>query len=319
MLRNVAVFISEGQQAFEMAVLCEVFGLDRTSDGVPNFDFAVCSLKPGIVTTSAGFEILTKHGIERLAAAELIAIPAAMGDIRGRPPDALIQALNDAVRRGSRVMSVCSGAFTLAAAGLLDGRPATTHWMYTDILATRYPSIKVNRDVLYVDDGEVLTSAGTAAGIDLCLHIVRKEFGAAVANKIARRMVVAPHRDGGQAQFIEKPMGDPVPGQDLQPVFNWALEHLDAAVTVAELARRAHMSARTFARRFAAVTGTTPHKWLVAQRAALAERMLEETDHGVELVAQRSGFGSAAALRHHFSQRRGTSPRSYRQTFRDSS
>jgi transcriptional regulator GlxA family with amidase domain len=230
MLRNVAVFIADGQHAFELGVVCEVFGLDRTSEGIPNFDFAVCSLKPGAIRTNAGFEIRTKHGIDRLATADLIAIPA-WRDINERPPDALIQALNDAVQRGSRVMSVCSGAFVLAAAGLLDGRPATTHWMYADALAMRYPSIKVNRNVLYIDDGEVLTSAGTAAGIDLCLHIVRQAFGAAVANKVARRMVIAPHRDGGQAQFIETPMGDLAPGQDLQPVLNWALEHLDAART----------------------------------------------------------------------------------------
>jgi transcriptional regulator GlxA family with amidase domain len=213
---------------------------------------------------------------------------------------------------------VCSGAFVLAAAGLLDGRRATTHWMYTDDLAAMYPEVKVDPDVLYVDEGDVLTSAGTAAGIDLCLHVVRQDFGAEIANAVARRMVVPPHRDGGQAQFVDEPVPDG-PGIDLfGDTLAFMQEHLDEPLSVDDLAARAAMSPRTFARRFRASTGTTPHKWLVRQRVLLAQRLLETTDLPIDRVAERCGFGSAAGLREHFSRQVRTSPLSYRRTFRAS-
>jgi transcriptional regulator GlxA family with amidase domain len=255
--------------------------------------------------------------MERLVSADLIAIPG-WRDIDERPPEALLEALRQAVARGARVMSVCTGAFVLAAAGLLDGRRATTHWREAGILAERYPAVDVDPNVLYIDDGLVLTSAGTAAGIDLCLHLLRLEHGATVANAVARRMVVPPHRDGGQAQYIETPMVDHHRGDDLTAVLAWAQANLEQSLTVADLARRANMSDRTFARRFVAVAGTTPHQWLTAQRVEMAQRLLEETEHGVEVVAQQTGFGTAAMLRHHFSHHRGISPQLYRRTFRRS-
>jgi transcriptional regulator GlxA family with amidase domain len=219
------------------------------------------------------------------------------------------------VERGARVLSVCSGAFVLGAAGLLDDRRCTTHWMHVEQLAQEFPRAKVDRDVLYVEDGLVLTSAGTAAGIDLCLHLVREEQGASVANAVARRMVVPPHRDGGQAQFVESPVPEPDRGDPLEEVLVWATANLQRDLTVESLAALAHMSPRTFARRFRAETGTTPHRWITGQRVAFAQRLLEETDETVDAVAARTGFGSSANLRHHFSERLRTTPQAYRATF----
>ncbi|MGI8681894.1 MAG: helix-turn-helix domain-containing protein [Mycobacteriales bacterium] len=315
MLRNVAVPVADGVAAFELGVMCEVFGLDRSAQGLPRFDFAVCAVEEPPLRTTSGFLIDTPYRLERLAEADLIAVPAWRIDER-RFPEPLLQALRDAVDRGARVMSVCSGAFVLAAAGLLDGRRATTHWMYADRLAADYPDVRVDRDVLYVDDGQVLTSAGTAAGIDLCLHVVRQELGATVANAIARRMVVPPHRDGGQAQYVEAPVPDLGRGDQLDHVLAWAVEHLAEPLTVEDLAARALMSPRTFARRFRGATGTTPHHWLLGQRVLVAQRLLEAGELSVEAIAGVCGFGSAATLRQQFTRWRGTSPQAYRRTFR---
>jgi transcriptional regulator GlxA family with amidase domain len=315
MLRNVAVAVCDQVAAFELGVLSEVFGLDRTADGFPGYDFAVCAVEPPPLRTSSGFTIDTPHGIDRLRSADLIAI-AAWRDPDERPPERLLAELRAAVDRGARVMSVCTGAFVLAAAGLLDGRRATTHWRHAAALAERYPLIEVDPDVLYVDAGPVLTSAGTAAGIDLCLHIVRTEHGAGVANALARRMVVPPHRDGGQAQFVETPVRVHRRGDELSEVLDWALERLDEPLPVEDMAARALMSTRTFARRFRAVTGETPHRWLLLQRLLLAQRLLEEGDEPVEEVARLAGFGSPVSLRQHFARWRGTSPQRYRRTFR---
>src|SRR5439155_24609056 len=232
------------------------------------------------------------------------------------PAEELLVELRRAHARGARLVSVCTGAFTLAAAGLLDGRRATTHWMHADELARRYPKVEVDPGVLYVDDGDILTSAGTAAGIDLCLHIVRLDFGAEIANYVARRMVVPPHRDGGQAQFVADPVPDLAPEDPFAPTLVWVMEHLHEPLVVDDLARRSAMSPRTFARRFRAVTGTTPHQWLLRQRVLLAQRLLETTDDPVERVAERCGFGSAAALRQQFQRVVRTSPLAYRRTFR---
>jgi len=313
-LHSVAAVVLDGVSPFELGVICEVFGIDRSPQGLPRFDFAVCAADPAPLRTKTGFTIDTPHRLDRLETADLIAV-APPGPPTRDYPDELLAALRRAVERGARVMSVCSGAFVLGAAGLLDGRPCTTHWMYTDLLAARFPAAKIDPDVLYVDDGEVLTSAGTAAGIDLCLHVVRSEYGAGVANAFARRMVVPPHRDGGQAQYVETPV--PVSSADtLTDLLAWIAANLHRELTVDALAARAHMSPRTFARRFRAETGTTPHHWITGQRMLLAQRMLEETEETVDAVARHCGFGNAAALRHHFLRRRGTTPQAYRRTFR---
>jgi transcriptional regulator GlxA family with amidase domain len=313
-IRRVVVPVLDGLFPFELGVLCEVFGLDRPDDPLlPTFDFALCAPQPGRVRTASGFTIDVEHGLDRLADADLIAVPAIRRS--AEVPDELARQLREAVARGARVMSVCSGAFILGEAGLLDGRACTTHWTYADELARRFPAARVNPSVLYVDDGGVLTSAGTAAGIDACLYLVRKEFGERVATRLARRMVVPPHRDGGQQQYVETPL-PPVQADTLQETLAWMTGHLAEELTVEGLAERAHMSARTFARRFRAETGTTPHHWLTGQRVLLAQRLLEESDHSVDTVADLAGFGSAAVLRHHFVRRVGTTPQAYRRTFR---
>jgi transcriptional regulator GlxA family with amidase domain len=313
MLRKVAVAVGQRVSAFELGVVCEVFGTDRSQDGLPVYEFRVCAVEPAPLVTDGGFSIDTPYGIDELATADLIAIPAWNTDCE--PPPALLDALRAAVERGARVMSVCTGAFVLAAAGLLDGRRATTHWLHAAELARRYPAIDVDANVLYVDEGPVLTSAGTASGIDLCLHILREEHGAAVANAVARRMVVPPHRDGGQAQYIEAPMVEHDRGDDLAVVLDWVQANLNQPFGVDLLARRANMSLRTFNRRFTATTGTAPHRWLITQRVGLAQRLLEQTDLDVEQVAEQTGFGTAATLREHFARQRGTSPQAYRRSF----
>jgi AraC family transcriptional regulator, transcriptional activator FtrA len=311
-LTNVAVAVLPRVAPFELGTICEVFGMDRTEMGVPAFDFAICAERPGEpLPTKAGFSITAPHGFDRLAEADLVAVPASGGRDY---PEALLQALRDAVDRGAWVLSVCSGAEVLAASGILDGRRCTTHWMHAADLAARHPAVTVELDVLYVEDGTILTSAGTAAGIDACLHLVRRELGSEVAATIARRMVVPPQREGGQRQYVESPV--PHVGADtLQPVLEWALEHLDQDLSVAALARRAMMSERTFARRFRAETGSTPYHWVTGQRVLLARRMLESTTASVEQVAARCGLGTAAILRHHFTRVVGTSPQAYRRSF----
>jgi len=315
MLRRVAVAVLDKVAPFELGVLCEVFGTDRSAaDGFPRYDFAVCSPDGRPVRTSSGFMITPHADLEPVETADLVAVPAHPFDTSS-PPE-LSKALQRAVQRGALVMSVCSGAFVLGEAGLLDGRRCTTHWRYADELAARFPLAKVQCDSLYVEDGPVFTSAGTAAGIDLCLHLVRKVHGSAVATKLARRMVVPPQRPGGQAQFIEAPVPRRPDAATLQPLLSWLISNLEAQSTVEDLATRVHMAPRTFARRFRAETGTTPHDWLTAQRVLLARRLLEETDLGIETIAARAGFGEAAALRHHFLRRLGATPHRYRATFR---
>jgi transcriptional regulator GlxA family with amidase domain len=311
-LTNVAVLALDGVAPFEFGTVCEVFGTDRSSAGIPRADFAVVGLEAGPVTTSLGMVMTAPHGLDRLAEADLIAVPAC-GD--GPVPEPVLAALRAAVDRGARVVSLCTGAFVLAQAGLLDGRRATTHWLYAKELAQRYPDVTLEPDVLYVEDGPVVTSAGTAAGIDACLHIVRQEWGAAAANYIARRMVVPPHRQGGQAQYIEEPVVE-CASDSLAPLLDWVVEHLDEDITVDDLARRAAMSPRTFARRFRAETGVTPYNWLLNQRVMRAQHLLESSHEPVERIADLVGFGSAALMRHHFQRVRGTTPQAYRRTFR---
>ncbi len=314
-LSNVVALVSDGFSAFELAVVCEVFGLDRSDQGLPVFDFAVVAVEEPPLRCNQGFTIDTPHRMDRASTAELLVVPS-WRSLDERPPEPLLQAIRDAVARGARVLSVCSGAFALAAAGVLDGRRATTHWRYAEAFAARYPQIHVDPDVLYVDEGDVITSAGTAAGIDACLHVLRQEHGVAVANAVARRMVVPPFREGGQAQYVEAPV--PIPrhsGTDvLAALLDWVTQHLHEELAVDDLARRAHMSPRTFARRFVEATGTTPHKWVLAQRVGHAQRLLEQ-GLAVEEVARRAGFGSAATLRSAFARERGTSPSAYARCF----
>lgn len=319
-LSNVAVVVVHDFQPFEFGLICEVFGIDRTDEGLPAYEFSVVAGEPGPLRSQNDFTLQPRHGLERLAEADLIALPAVCeGRLGGAPfPEPLLQALRDAVERGARVLSVCSGAFILGEAGLLDGRRCTTHWRHADELARRYPAAKVDPDVLYVDDEPVISSAGTAAGIDACLYIVRKEQGSRVANGIARRMVVPPHRDGGQAQFVGQPVAPTCDGA-MGELLDWLRGNLAQPLTVRQLAARAHMSERTFARRFVHDTGTTPQRWLIGQRILLAQEMLEETDETVDAIAERAGFGNATAMRHHFRLWRGTTPNAYRRMFRGDS
>ena len=313
MLRNVAVLILPNVASFELGVFAEVFGVDRSDENLPVYDFAVCSPGGETVRTSEGFWVTPTHGLSRLDDADLIGVGAMGTDVQPGPD--VIAALKRAEARGAWLVSACSGAFVLARAGLLDGRRCTTHWRYTDLLAATVPSADINPDVLYVQDGRVVTGAGTAAGIDACLHVIRAEYGTTVANGVARRMVVPPHRDGGQRQYVQSPVVA-ADADTLAPLVEWIQENLDCEINVEVLARRAHLSPRTFARRFLAETGSTPHQWVTGQRLELAERLLEDGDEPVELVASRSGFGSAAVLRHHFQRHRGTTPQAYRRAFR---
>ena len=328
MLRNVAVVLVNGFMPFEFGTVCEVFGVDRSDDGLPRYDFAVVAGEPAPLR-ALEFTIYPAHGLERLAEADLIALPAVSDERLSLPagspacspdsarqfPEDLLEALRSAVDRGARVLGVCSGAFILGDAGLLNDRRCTTHWRNAAELARRYPRAKVDPDVLYVDDDPVITSAGTAAGIDACLYLVRKEQGSRVANGIARRMVVPPHRDGGQAQYVVQPVAPACDGS-LQDLLEWLRAHLDQPLTVRQLAARANMSERTFARRFVADTGTTPQRWLIGQRILLAQQLLEESDETVDAIADHTGFGNATALRHHFRLWRGTTPNAYRRLFR---
>jgi transcriptional regulator GlxA family with amidase domain len=314
MLKNVAAVLLNDVHPFELGVLSEVFGLDRSDDGLPVYDVAAVSAEGPTLPTHAGFTISTPYGLERLADADLIAISTGDSYPTREYPEELLAALRSAVDRGARVLSVCTGAFVLGAAGLLDGRRCTTHWRHVDDLAERFPGALVDENVLYVQDGTIVTGAGSAAGLDAALHLMRQQFGARTAANAARRMVVPPHRSGGQAQFIARQIPD-CEAETLGPLLAWIIENLAEDLSVDELARRSHMSPRTFARRFRAETGTTPHTWVTGQRVQAAEELLELTDHSVDWIADEVGFGNAATLRHHFTRARGVSPQQYRRTF----
>jgi len=291
--------------------VCEVFGVDRSDSGGPCFEFTIAAADPGPVRTSLGYDMVIENGLEVAATADLIAVPAhAIENIDER----YLEVIRAAEARGAWVLSVCSGAFALAQAGILTGRKATTHWMHASKLQRLFPATTVDADVLFVEDRKVVTSAGTAAGIDAALHIVRKELGASATNVIARRMVVPPQRDGGQSQYIETPVQE-CSNDSIALVAEWMIEHIDEDLTVDQLARKALMSSRTFARRFRADMGTTPAAWLNRQRIIRAQQFLEETSWSLESIAQDSGFGTAAVMRHHFLKVLQTTPTSYRRTF----
>lgn len=311
-LTSIAALLPPEPTPFELGVLCEVFGVDRSSDGVPRFDLRVCSERPGSpVPMSVGLSVIAPYGYEAADDADVVAVAAVSS--RAYPPTVL-EAIRRAHARGATLLSVCSGVFVLAAAGVLQGRKCACHWFHADEMRRRHPDIEVDATVLFVDDGNIITSAGTAAGIDACLHLVRRELGAEVATRIARRMVVPPQRDGGQQQFIDRPIA-PTSESSLAPLLSWMSANLAHEQPVRELARRVALSERTFARRFVAETGTTPAQWLISQRVDLARRLLEQTTLGVDSIAERSGFGSGSVLRHHFGRLVGVAPADYRKSF----
>jgi AraC family transcriptional activator FtrA len=303
-----------GMSPFELGVVVEVFGLPRPElDVAAWYRLEVCAVRPGPQPAVGGISIDVQHGLEILDEADTVIVPG--WPVADEVPAHLLEAVRSASARGARIVSICSGAFVLAAAGLLDGRQAATHWRYAEQLARGFPAVTVDPDVLYVDDGSILTSAGSAAGIDLCLHLIRKDHGAVIANQVARRLVMPPHRDGGQAQYVEQP----VAGDDdsrIHDVITWLSSDVSRQATVSELAARAHLSERQFTRRFRHVTGESPYDWLVGQRIAASLVLLEGGDDTVERVATAVGFGTAVTFRHHFRLRLQTSPTAYRRAFR---
>ncbi len=311
-----AVLMQSTVRPFELSIYGEVFGTDRTASGLPAFGYAVVAERPGIpVPVAGGLTVTPAAGLDRLAEADLIAIAPAEKPSREISP-AVAAALRAAVDRGARIAAVCSGAFTLAAAGLLDGRRAATHWRYAADLAAWFPRVSVDADVLYVDDDPIFTSAGTAAGIDLCLHLIAKDFGAAAAATVARGMVTGPHRPGGHAQYLRSPVAAPRHDDGIAELLGWALGNLHEDLSVDLLARRVRQSRRSFARRFRAATGTSPYAWVLEQRLQLAQRLLETAPAmAVEETAARAGFSSSASLRQHFQRRFGCSPTRYRSRF----
>ncbi|MEV5752994.1 helix-turn-helix domain-containing protein [Actinoallomurus sp. NPDC052308] len=310
-MNTVAIAVTDGMLQFELSLAYEVFGAAPDGVAVPWYDVEVCG--SGAIEVGR-FRLEPDHGLDRLPHADTVIVPG-WADVDVDPSADLVDAVRAAHEAGARVASLCTGAFVLAAAGLLDGRRATTHWAHTEILAARHPRVEVDPDVLYVDNGRVLTSAGKAAAMDLCLHLVRIDHGSSIANVVARRLVVPPHRDGGQAQFVTAP----VPAPDNHPLaelFPWVIERLDQPLTVEDLARQARMSSRNLGRHFRAVTGTTPLQWLLTQRIRHAQELLETTDDGIDGIAAAIGMGTATTLRRHFNRTVGVPPDTYRRTFR---
>lgn len=311
MLRKIVILAIPGVAPFEFGVLWEVFGLDRREHGGPIFDVTIATAEPGPVATNAGYSMLVENDLSAAADADLIAVPArSKGPIDPR----FLDVIRAAEARGAWLLSACSGAFVLAEAGVLDGRRSTTHWMYAEQLQREHPATDVDPHVLYVEDRRVITGAGTAAGIDACLHLVRQELGAAATAVIARRMVVPPHRDGGQSQYIA-PIAIDMSGNELASICEWMLDHLDEELTVDELANRALLSSRTFSRRFRTELGVSPAAWLNRQRLLRAQELLESSDASIEQIARDCGFGNSAVLRHHFARSLQTTPQAYRRAF----
>jgi transcriptional regulator GlxA family with amidase domain len=311
-MHRVAVLGLEGVIPFDLAIPFQIFGDARGADERPLYEVVLAGRRRGTLATSADFSIVIRNGLSRLARADTIVTvgsePAGTG-VDGE----VCAALRKALRRGARILSICTGAFVLAEAQLLDGRRATTHWRHCELFRTRYPRVDLDASVLYTHDGQLLTSAGAAAGIDLCLHVVSLDHGAAVANSVARSTVSPPHRSGGQAQFIEAPI--PGTAHSLESTRDWARAHLDRAISLDDLARHAAVSRRTLVRRFTSEAGTTPLQWLIEQRLMLARQLLEQTDLPLEDIVRRCGFGSPSSLRLHFRRALGTSPNAYREAF----
>jgi transcriptional regulator GlxA family with amidase domain len=312
-LSSVAVLCYEGVSTFGLGVTSEIFGYDRSSQGLPSYDYVLTAADPGVMRTDVGLPITVTAGLDQFSAADL-GIIVCWDEADVRPPEPVLAAVRALADRGGRIMSNCTGAFVLAAAGLLDGRRATTHWRWAARLASDYPSVAVDATVLYIDDGQVITSAGTAAAIDACLHLLRLEHGAAVANAVARHMVMPPHRDGGQAQFVPVVVDAAADPASMASVQAWALEHLSEPLTVPDMAARALMSPRTFARQFAARTGTTPHQWLIKARVLRAQELLEQSPASIEQISAACGL-TPLMLRRHFARVCSTTPQAYRRTF----
>jgi transcriptional regulator GlxA family with amidase domain len=315
----IGLVVTDGAPVFELAVPCEVFGVDRSDLADPWYDLRLCAAGTGPLRTTSGLRIDTAYGLDELVRADTVVVAAVPRAVQLDPPRGLIEALRDAHEQGRRIVSICSGAYVLAAAGLLNGRRATTHWMNGGDFAHRFPEVDFDPVPLYIDDGDIMTSAGTGSAIDVCLHIVRKDHGVAIANEVARRMVVPPQREGGQAQYQARhawPPTRPSGKNALTPVLDWARDHLHEPLPVSRLAQVAHMSERTFSRRFHEALGITPLQWLLRQRVRLAQELLETTDETVEDIARQAGFGTAPTLRYHFGRVAGVSPQTYRHVFR---
>ncbi|MGC1547848.1 MAG: helix-turn-helix domain-containing protein [Rhodanobacter sp.] len=312
-LIKVAIAAFDQILPFHMSVPCAVFG--EAAGDEPLFDVRVCAVEPGELRSHTGFTIGTPYGLRELERAQIVVVPS-WRDAHESAPPPLLAALRRAHERGALIVGLCLGAYVLAEAGLLDGRRATTHWRWTELFAQRFPQVQLDPGVLYVDEGDVLTSAGTAAGIDCCLHVVRRQFGAERANRIARTMVVPPHRQGSQAQYIELPVQTTTSEGPLAKTLDWATRHLDTPHSLDSLATKALMSRRSFTRHFRQHTGTTVGQWLLGQRLALAQRMLETTAQPIERIAERAGFGSALSMRQHFGVAFNTTPSMYRREFR---
>lgn len=313
--KSIAVIAFHGINPFHLSVPCAVFGMDQTGKGKPLFNVKVCTAETRPLTTSAGFQIDTRYTLKALGKAAIIIVPS-WRDPREAPPRTLLNALKSAHARGAQIVGLCLGAYVLAAAGLLDDRPATTHWYWAADLAQRYPRTRVDANVLYIDDGDIITSAGTAAAIDCCLHILRVRYGTKITNQVARRMVVSPHRQGGQRQFIQSPVRKSANSDHFSNLLDWVSQHLDQAHSLDSLAQRALMSRRTFTRHFRQAMGSTVGEWLLQQRLGLVQQLLETTDHSIDVIAALAGFGSAGSLRQHFQRTFKTSPSDYRRTFR---
>lgn len=318
-MHTVAILAYDGMSGFESGLAAEIFGLaelpEMFSAGIkrPWYTVQLCS-EAEELRMLGGATVRTAYGLADLAAADTVVIPS-VRDVRQPPSDDLLNAIRAADARGARLVSICSGAFALAAAGVLDGRSATTHWIYADLLRDRFPAVQVDPAPLYVDNGRVLSSAGCAAGLDLCLHIVRTDHGAHVANDVARRLVIAPHRAGGQAQYIDTPVPEPAADGRIATGMAWAMEHLDRPITLDELAEQSGMSRRSYLRQFAKATGTTPIKWLIEQRIQASLGLLESDGFSVEQIATRVGFESPVTFRHHFVRQMHTTPSEYRSCF----
>lgn len=314
-MHTVAVIAFERISAFHLSVPCIVFGDELLKLGAPRYRLLICGENTGSVATGSGFRIEVTHDLSHLGEADTVIVPA-WRDPDERPPEALLRSVRAAHARGARLVGLCLGTFVLAEAGVLDGRPASTHWAWAEEFQRSYPRVALDQDALYIDDGDILTSAGTAAAIDCCLHIVRRDHGADIANRVARRLVVAPHRHGGQTQYIEKPMPAAAGEAQLGATINWAIEHLDEPLSLEKLAARAGMSLRSFTRHFRKTTGTTFTQWLLNQRLATAQRLLETGSCSIDRVAEMAGFGSTVSLRQRFTRAFSISPASYRRQFR---
>jgi transcriptional regulator GlxA family with amidase domain len=314
-MHTIAVIAYEGISPFHLSVPCIVFGDDLLKLGAPRYHLVICGEKTGLIPTMSGFQIEVQQDLSALEGADTVIMPA-WREPDDQPSDVLLEALRAAHARGARMVGLCLGTFVLARAGLLDGRAASTHWAWAEEFERTYRNVALDRNALYIDEGDILTSAGTAAAIDCCLHLVRRDHGAEIANRIARRLVVAPHRHGGQSQYIEKPLPESGSPDQLSTTLEWAIAHLNEPLSLEQLAARAGMSLRSFTRHFKKKTGTTFTQWLLNHRLAAAQRLLETGDCSVEHVAEIAGFGSTVSLRQHFTRAFSISPASYRRQFK---